>query len=303
MQTKTILSWMLFLAAAFGWMACSKSNSDTNTEEQAVNRDIAYGNHAQQKMDIYLPAGRNAQTPLIVFLHGGGFVAGDKADLNSTMQLFVAKGYAVANINYRLVDSVGLTRTPVLHQPSSIRIADQLSDIKLAVDKITTLVPGWNISTTQWIVAGHSAGATLALLYAHGAGNENRRLKAAANFAGAITFAFSDESEAALLDPVIKEVLYRATGFEAVNANKLAYMAISPYWVSNGVTNGVPVINIRPSADSGDDLYRSYATMLSNKNIVNQYTVIQGAGHGFDPDGKWLEAITTADVFLQANGF
>lgn len=303
MQTKKIGSLVVLVFLAFAWTACSKSNSDTTAEEQTVNRDIAYGNQAQQKMDVYLPAGRTAQTPLVIFLHGGGFVAGDKADVNNTVQLFVNEGYAVANINYRLVDSAGLTRTPVLHQPSSIRIVDQLSDIKLAIEKISTLAPGWNISTTQWIIAGHSAGATLALLHAHGAGNENRKVKAAANFAGAVTFAFSDESEAALLDPVIKEVLYRATGFEAVNANKLAYMAISPYWVSNGVTNGVPVINIRPSADPGDDLYRGYATMLSNRNIVNQYVVIQGAGHGFDPEGKWLEAITTADVFLQANGF
>jgi hypothetical protein len=138
------------------------------------------------------------------------------------------------------------------------------------------------------------------LLYAHGAGN---RVKAAANFAGAITFGYSDESEAALLTPLLREVLYRATGYEATNANKLAYMAISPYWVSNGVANGVPVINVRPSGDTGDDLYRGYATLLNTKNIVNQYTVIQGAGHGFDPEGKWLEAVTAADVFLQANGF
>ena len=304
MKTITSLPLILLFSTALGLTACSKSDDTApETSAQLVSTDVPYGNHAQQKMDVYLPEGRSTQTTLIIFLHGGGFVAGDKSEVSTTAQLFLAKGYAVANINYRLVDSTGLLQTPVLHQLSNIRIADQLADIKLAVEKLSTLASEWNISTTQWIIAGHSAGATLALLYAHGAGNEARSIKAAANFAGAITFGYSDESEADLLPAQLREILFRATGSEATNANKLAYMAISPYWVSNGVNNGVPVINVRPSGDTGDDLYRGYTNLLSNKNIVNQYTVIQGAGHGFDPEGKWLEAVSTADVFFQVNGF
>lgn len=278
---------------------CSKTDKDNPALKQQITQDLAYGTHAQQRMDVYLPANRTTNTPLIIFLHGGGFVAGDKSDVSTVAQYYLDLGYAVANANYRLVDSSGLLQTPVLHQLSAVKISDQLADIQLIVNALSAQAQGWMISADKWILAGHSAGATLSLLYAHGAANGSGKIKAAANFAGATTFAYNDESEAALLDPLIREVLYRATGKEATNANKLYYMAISPYWVSNNTTNGVPVINIRPSKDAGDNLYQAYAQMLNGKSIVNQYVVIEGAGHGFDPDGKWQEAITKSDVFFK----
>lgn len=293
----TIICCVLFLTG------CSKADQDKVSLSEQITKDLSYGSHAQQRMDIYLPANRTTNTPLIIFLHGGGFVAGDKSDVSAVARYYLGLGYAVANINYRLVDSSGLLQTPVVHQLSAVKISDQLADIQLAVNTIVTQVPGWKISADKWIIAGHSAGATLSLLYAHGASNESGKIKAAGNFAGAVTFAYTDESEVALLDPLIREVLYRATGKEATNANKLYYMAISPHWVSNNTTNGVPVINIRPSKDAGDDLYLSYTQLLNNKSIVNQYIVIEGAGHGFDPEGKWQEAITKSDVFFKANAW
>lgn len=265
--------------------------------------NISYGAHAQQQMDVHLPANRSAQTPLLIFLHGGGFVAGDKADVRQRMESFVAKGYAVVNANYRLIDATGLDQTPVLHQPSAVKMSDQLADIKALVNKIVTVAPEWGIGMDRWILAGHSAGATLALLYAHGQGNSDHRIRAAVNFAGATTFAYSDESEVALVDPVIREVLYRATGVPATNANKLAYMAISPYWVSNNAVVHIPVMNIRPSQDAGHELYVSYTQLLTGKNMINRYTVIDGAGHGFEQTGKWQEAVNAADAFLDVYGY
>lgn len=293
------------LAGILLFTGCSKSNTEEGAPagEQQTIANISYGAHAQQQMDVYLPASRSANTSLVIFLHGGGFVAGDKADTKHIAELLRTKGYAVVNANYRLVDATGLEQNPVLHQLSAVKISDQLADIKAMVNKLATLAPGWGISTDKWIMAGHSAGATLALLYAHGANNSDHRIKVVANFAGATTFAYSDESQVALLDPALVEILYRATGVAATNANKLAYMAISPYWVSNQAVVPVPVLNVRPSQDAGDELYVSYTQMLSSKNIVNRYRVIQGAGHGFEQAGKLEEAITVADDFFNENGF
>ncbi|MET0393984.1 MAG: alpha/beta hydrolase [Chitinophagaceae bacterium] len=280
---------------------CSKQNSENEApaSEQKILTGISYGAHAQQQMDVYLPAGRSAQTPLLIFLHGGGFVAGDKGDVARVAALFTAKGYAVVNANYRLIDATGLDQQPILHQPSAVKIADQLADIRALVNKIATLSAGWQVSPDQWVLAGHSAGATLALLYAHGEHNQDRRVKAGVNVAGAITFAYSDESEVALADPLLVEVLYRATGVPATNANKLAYMAISPYWVSSRDLVTVPVMNIRPSQDTGHELYLSYTQLLTGNNTVNRYRVIEGAGHGLEQPGKLEEAVTAADEFLK----
>lgn len=301
---RTVIPGILYLVVPLLILVtgCSKDDAGGSLA-QNVTSDLSYGPHPQQKMDVYLPANRSAETPLIIFLHGGGFIGGDKKEVSDVAQIYLDLGYAVANINYRLIDTAGLFREPMVHQLSNITIAHQLDDIAVAIDKIGNMANEWRINSSKWAIAGHSAGATLALLYAHGAHNTPGRIKAAVNFAGAITFAYNDESEVAQQDPRLIEVLYRATGKEATNANKLHYMAISPYWVSNNTSSKAPVHNIRPSADSGHDLYVGYTNMLTNKNIANQYNIIDNASHGFTPEGKWLEAINGDHEFLKKHGF
>jgi acetyl esterase/lipase len=73
-----------------------------------VLRDIEYvpGGHERQKLDLYLPkAGEgqtvaNAKRPLIVWVHGGAWLEGNKNGCPAVR--FTKDGYAVASINYRL---------------------------------------------------------------------------------------------------------------------------------------------------------------------------------------------------------
>ncbi len=53
------------------------------------------------RYDFIRPAS-NTPSPLIVFIHGGGWISGDKADLGDVASSFVQKGYAAALIQYRL---------------------------------------------------------------------------------------------------------------------------------------------------------------------------------------------------------
>lgn len=62
--------------------------------------DIAYGDEPAQRLDLYLPDEANA--PVVVFLHSGGWVAGDKAFVPPMVMRFVERGYAVASVGYRL---------------------------------------------------------------------------------------------------------------------------------------------------------------------------------------------------------
>ena len=70
----------------------------------AVRRDLAYAHVSpSEKLDLYLPAGGSAPFPVIVAIHGGGFMAGDKRDGQvAPMLLGLSRGYAVASIDYRL---------------------------------------------------------------------------------------------------------------------------------------------------------------------------------------------------------
>lgn len=47
--------------------------------EVRVERDVAYGSHERHRLDVFTPAGGfEPQRPLLIFVHGGGFVTGDK---------------------------------------------------------------------------------------------------------------------------------------------------------------------------------------------------------------------------------
>lgn len=70
-------------------------------EGTIVHRDLPYvtNGHQRQKLDLYLP-GKGKDRPLIIWVHGGAFRMGSKEDrvpLN-----YLAEGYAVASVNYRL---------------------------------------------------------------------------------------------------------------------------------------------------------------------------------------------------------
>ena len=275
--------------------------------EALVLTDVSFGADPRQKMDVHLPEGRNEQTPVVVMLHGGGFVAGDKAEFSARAQQFAARGFVVLNVNYRLVSIDGVLSNPIVHQPSPVKISDQLNDIAAAVNLAASKSSEWQMSNSKWGIAGHSAGATLALLYAYGDKNTGGRVKVAANWAGATNFAFQDESEVEQLDPRIAEVIYRAVGAEPVQANILAYMAVSPLWLAiQG--KGMPTINIRPESNNVGDLpdgskaeYQKFTQELNSKGVTNKWVEVAGADHGFSQAGNWDLVINETVAFFNEN--
>jgi acetyl esterase/lipase len=65
--------------------------------------DVRYAEtSAAQSLDLYLPTPGPAPSPLVVFVHGGAFRAGDKADPRPQFVALRGRGYAVASLNYRL---------------------------------------------------------------------------------------------------------------------------------------------------------------------------------------------------------
>ncbi|HQW85484.1 MAG TPA: alpha/beta hydrolase, partial [Ferruginibacter sp.] len=119
--------------------------------------DTSYGTDAKQKMDIYLPSGRNSSTKLIVMIHGGAWQAGDKNDFNYMKNLLSTKwpDVAIANINYRLASNT-----------ANIHHTEIMSDISAAVNFMAVNKTSFVISDTMAMI-GESAGAHLALLYTY----------------------------------------------------------------------------------------------------------------------------------------
>jgi len=65
-----------------------------------IIRDVPYGPDDIHRMDLYLPDAANA--PVLVFLHSGGWVGGDRSFVPELVLRHLERGYAVASVEYRL---------------------------------------------------------------------------------------------------------------------------------------------------------------------------------------------------------
>ena len=64
--------------------------------------DIAYGTHERQRLDVYRPDGAVGASPILVFVHGGGFVRGSRAERANAGWWFASQGVVTVVPGYRL---------------------------------------------------------------------------------------------------------------------------------------------------------------------------------------------------------
>lgn len=102
------------------------------------------------KLDLYLPDKAEAPTPLIIFIHGGGWAAGDKRNVPSNGAEFVRNGYAVACVQYRLSGEAIF--------PAAIQ------DCKSAVRWLRANAQKYNLDPERFAAWGNSAGGHLVAL-------------------------------------------------------------------------------------------------------------------------------------------
>lgn len=305
MKNKSIL---LFIASVICLSSCEKESREKQQQvaaEAKVILDAAYGENPAQKMDVYLPANRTSSTPVIIVLHGGAFVAGDKSEFSLQSQTLAGKGFAVLNINYRLVNADGLLQLPPLRKESTVKITEQVNDVKSAVNFASAKAGEWIMATSGWGISGHSAGGTIAMLYAYGEDNADKRIRVTANWAGETNFSFEDESQVQLLDPRIAELFQRAVGVKPENKNRPAYMAVSPFWAANSGAS-IPTINIRPEfnlifnmPDVSKPQYQAFTAILNAKNVPNKYIEVTGADHNFSKPGNWELVLNETVTFFE----
>jgi acetyl esterase/lipase len=122
------------------------------TKAQPRYRDLAYATLSpSQKLDLYFPNG-NGPFPLVLMVHGGAFMFGDKADDPSKPGTddLLEHGFAVANVNYRLS---GEAKAPA-----------QIQDVKAAVRWLRAHAKEFSLNPDKIGAWGASAGANLAAL-------------------------------------------------------------------------------------------------------------------------------------------
>lgn len=277
--------------------------------------NVAYGDHERQLMDVYFPQGYSASTPVAFLIHGGGFVAGSKDGFTTQAQLMRDQGFITVNMSYRLVDTTGIFRNPPLRKASNITVASQLEDVQRAVAKFRSEAGGWGAGTSKVYMAGHSAGAILAMLYVQGDKNKDGFVRASGNWAGITDLSIPNDSAfVGIPEPQrhqIYELYWRMSGAEPLKKNTLAYMAISAYWVAN-VHGGKPNVSIFPEDNvvfggTGEVDYnlsttQSFHKLLKDKGIPERMSIFKGSDHGFSkPADAWQRCIRETADFFKAN--
>ena len=99
---KTWIS-IVFVAAIVGWAGLSAAGEQPKPPTGVkVLRDLAYveGGHERNRLDLYLPEKAEGRLPVVVWIHGGAWYAGNKDDCPAAS--WPTKGCAVASVNYRL---------------------------------------------------------------------------------------------------------------------------------------------------------------------------------------------------------
>ncbi|RBP44442.1 acetyl esterase/lipase [Roseimicrobium gellanilyticum] len=116
--------------------------------------NVPYGTHERQVLDFY-QAKSDKPTPLLFFIHGGGWVNGSKERPGSLVQCLDA-GISVVSINYRLTTQAQLAgvKTPV-EWP--------LKDAARALQFVRSKAKEWNIDKARIAASGGSAGACSSL--------------------------------------------------------------------------------------------------------------------------------------------
>lgn len=118
---------------------------------EAVYTDVKYGAHSQNAFDIWLAKSKQP-TPLVIFIHGGGFEKGDKTNIKPLyMVALLDSGISVASINYRF------------YNQDSLGILGCLKDSKYCLQFIRYHSKKYNIDKKRIACYGKSAGAGTSL--------------------------------------------------------------------------------------------------------------------------------------------
>ena len=123
----------------------------SNAQAQDIKRNIPYADpaHERQVLDVYSPAGAK-NLPVVFWIHGGGWQAGDKTAVQIKPQVFVEKGFVFVSTNYRLLPNVEMGAI--------------IRDIAQSIHWVHDHIAKHGGDPKRILVMGHSAGAQLAAL-------------------------------------------------------------------------------------------------------------------------------------------
>jgi arylformamidase len=136
------------IASVLAALACL---SAADARAQKVTRDIAYSEQAHERhvLDVYAPAGAK-NLPVVFWIHGGGWVTGDKSEVERKPKAFTEAGFIFVSTNYRFLPGVDMETI--------------VQDVARSLGWVRQHIADHGGDPNRLLVMGHSAGGQLAAL-------------------------------------------------------------------------------------------------------------------------------------------
>ncbi len=158
-----VLTGLLLIATALGLAGQASAAYVKHADvSYALGSPPAPAPASLNQLDVYVPADlpASAHRPVVVYVHGGGWMRGDKSNKAADKaRLFTDAGYVYVSINYRL-SPVGGNGS----DPDRVKFPDHPNDVGEAIGWLDRHVSGFGGDPGRMVLLGHSAGAQLVSL-------------------------------------------------------------------------------------------------------------------------------------------
>ncbi|HEX6805989.1 MAG TPA: alpha/beta hydrolase [Terriglobales bacterium] len=247
-----------------------------------VHPNVVYhtANNYEAKLDVYQPADSSGPTPVVIVIHGGGWIAGTKEERVLEMMPYLQMGFAAVNVEYRLAQ--------VSPAPAAVE------DCRCALHWVFANAKKYNFDPQRVVVQGGSAGGHLALItgmltpaagfdrscyapednvWSENPGTQNDpRVAAIVNW-----FGIADVLDE-LHGPNAKGYAVAWLG-DQPNVDEIA-KRVSP--INYVTSNTPPIITIHGTKDMLVPYEQSVRLhkALDAAKVPNQFVTVPGAGHG-----------------------
>ncbi len=262
----------LFYPEANAYAATVMAAAPAVYASMRVDGDLAYGPHPRQRLDVFMPKAP-APLPLLLFIHGGGWMNGQKEWMAFMAPAVAAIPAVFATIDYRLAPG---DRWPVL-----------LDDCLTAAAWLTANAARFGADPARLFVGGHSAGAHLAA----GVAVRHRRLaggtiRACLPVSGTFDMHFTNVVPGSMEDRIQRHVFASPADADSASPRGLVDADTPPFLIAHGEHDFPRILK-----QAG-----MMAETLAAHGVAHEILRLDGADHfgasisAVAPGAPWLEA-------------